>query len=88
MTELAGADRVAPGTIEAWQRHLGGEVDVGSLRAELVEGSLPRAFHDTAARDPERLALTIDDETITHGELDRLPARAGAWLQAPGIRAR
>ncbi len=85
MTELAGADRVAPGAVEAWQRHLGGEIDVDSLRAELVEGSLPRAFHDTAARDPERTALTVDDETITHGELDRLAARAGGWLQAQGI---
>ncbi len=85
MTELAGADRVAPGAVEAWQRHLGGEIDVDSLRAELVEGSLPRAFHDTAARDPERTALTVDDETITHGELDHLAARAGGWLQAQGI---
>ena len=85
MTELAGADRVAPGAIEAWQRHLGGEVDVDSLRAELVEGSLPRAFHYTAARDPERIALSVDDETITHGELDHLAARTGGWLQAQGI---
>jgi malonyl-CoA/methylmalonyl-CoA synthetase len=87
MTELAGADRVTPGAIEAWKRHLGEEIDGDgdSLRAELVEGTLPQAFHDTAMRDPERTALTIDDETISHGELDRLAARAGGWLRAQGI---
>ena len=85
MPELTGADQVAPGAIEAWERHLGRDVDPGALRAELVEGSLPQAFHNIAARYPERPALTIDDETTTHGELDRLAARTGGWLQAQGI---
>ena len=85
MPELTGADQVAPEAIEAWERHLGRDVDPGALRAELVEGSLPQAFHNIAARYPERPALTIDDETITHGELDRLAARTGGWLQAQGI---
>ena len=85
MTELAGADRVAPEAIEAWKRHLGEEIDADSLRAELAEGTLPQAFHDTAMRDPERTALTIDDEKISHGELDRLAARAGGWLRSQGI---
>ena len=85
MTELAGADRVAPGAIEAWRRHLGEEVDTEALRAELARGSLPRAFHERAARDPERVALTIDEEAITHGDLDRLAARVGGWLRAQGV---
>jgi malonyl-CoA/methylmalonyl-CoA synthetase len=85
MPELTGADQVAPGAIEAWERHLGRDVDPDALRAELVESSLPQAFHNIAARYPERPALTIDDETITHGELDRLAARTGGWLQAQGI---
>jgi non-ribosomal peptide synthetase component F len=78
MTELAGADRIAPGAAEAWRRHLGEEVDPGSL---------PRAFHETAARYPERTALTIDGEKITHGELDHLAARVGGWLRARGVGA-
>ena len=86
MTGLAGVDRVAPGTIQAWRRHLGGEVDdVDSLRRQLAEGSLPQAFHDTAMRHPERIALTIDDQTTTHGELNRLVAKAGGWLRAQEI---
>jgi malonyl-CoA/methylmalonyl-CoA synthetase len=86
MTELAGADRVAPGAIEAWRLHLGEEVGAGTLREELALGSLPRAFHETARRDPGRIALTIDDETITYGGLDRLAARVGGWLRAQGVR--
>ncbi len=85
MTGLTGAGRVAPKTIGAWERHLGREVEADSLWAELVEGTLPQAFHDTARRDPERTALTIDRQTITRGELDHLAARAGGWLQARGI---
>ena len=85
MTELTGVDQVAPAAVEAWRRHLGEEVDVAALRAELVEGSLARAFHDAAVRDPERPALTIDEETVTYGELDSLAARAGGWLRAQGI---
>ena len=85
MTELPGADKVTPGAIEAWKRHLGEEIEGASFRAELVEGTLLQAFYDTAMRDPERPALTIDDEMISHGELDRLAARAGGWLRAQGI---
>ena len=85
MTELARTGQVAPGAAEAWQRHLGREVDPDSLRAELIEGSLPQVFHDTAVRCGGQTALTVDDETITHGDLDHLAARAGGWLQARGI---
>jgi malonyl-CoA/methylmalonyl-CoA synthetase len=85
MTGLAGADRVAPGVIEAWRCHLGEEVDAGALRSELARGSLSQAFHETARRYPGRTALTIDGASITHGELDRLAARAGGWLQAQGV---
>ncbi len=85
MTKLADTGQVAPDTVQAWRRHLGEEVDAGSLQAELVEGCLTRAFHDTAARDPERPALIIDGEGITHGQLDRRAAEVGGWLRAQGI---
>jgi hypothetical protein len=77
MTELSDTSRIAPGALEAWQRHLGREIDAGTLRAELVEGSLPRAFHEVAVRAPNGAAMTIDDEEITHGKLDRLAATVG-----------
>jgi malonyl-CoA/methylmalonyl-CoA synthetase len=87
MTRPTDTDRVAPDTVRAWRRHLGEEIDAGPLRAELSEGSLPRAFHDTARRDPERYALNVDGEAITHGELDDLAARVGGWLRAQGFES-
>jgi malonyl-CoA/methylmalonyl-CoA synthetase len=85
VSELTETGRVDSETIRAWERHLGREVEADSLRAELVEGTLPQEFHDTATRDPERTALTIDEQKISHGELDRLAARVGGWLQVQGI---
>ena len=32
MTELSDTSRIAPGALEAWQRHLGREIDAGTLR--------------------------------------------------------
>lgn len=89
MTGSMSTAQPVPGTVEAWERHLGrrleGEAGVASLRAELTEGSLPQAFHATAKRHPKRTALVIDDVTITYEELDRLAAKAGGWLGARGV---
>ena len=85
MSELTDTGWVAPETIRAWERHLGREVEADSLRAKLVEGTLPQKFHDAATRYPERTALIIDGQKISHGELDRFAARVGGWLQAQGI---
>ena len=85
MTGPTDTARVAPDAVRAWRRHVGEEVDTASLRAELVEGSLPRAFHDTATRDPGRPALNVGGEAITRGDLDDLAARMGGWLRAQGI---
>ena len=87
MTDLPGPDVLTPGAVEAWGRHLGREVDADGLRAELAEGTLPGAFHEVAARDPGRIALTMDGETVTHGDLDGLAARAGGWIRGLGVEA-
>jgi malonyl-CoA/methylmalonyl-CoA synthetase len=76
---------LAPGALEAWELHLGREVDAEALRRELAEGNLPQAFHKTASRVSERTAITIDDVSVTHGELDRQAARLGGWLAERGI---
>ncbi len=85
MRRLAPTDRLAPGALEAWELHLGREVDAEALRTELAEGTLPQTFHKTASRVSERTALTIDDVSVTHGELDRRAARLGGWLTERGI---
>ncbi len=89
MTDSVSTAQPVAGTVEAWERHLGrrleGESSVASLQAELAEGSLPRAFHATTVRHPDRAALTIDGATVTHGALDRLAAKAGGWLREQDV---
>jgi malonyl-CoA/methylmalonyl-CoA synthetase len=71
----------------AWQRHLAGPaLDLGDLRDLLAAGSLHDAFHATARAHPDRLALTIDGVTRTHGDLDAAAARMSSLLRARGVR--
>jgi malonyl-CoA/methylmalonyl-CoA synthetase len=70
---------------EAWAGHLGEDVDPGALRARLVEGTLHGCFAATAARRPDALALDVDGERATHGELDARAARLAGWLRAEGV---
>ncbi len=74
------------GMAGAWRRHLAPGVDLQRALAGLTRGSLPEALGAAAASAPERLALEIDGEAVTHGELDRRAALVGGWLQARGIR--
>jgi malonyl-CoA/methylmalonyl-CoA synthetase len=85
MTDLPGPDRQAPGAVEAWRQHLGEEVDPEALRRNLSKGTLPQAFHEVVARDPERVALTIGGESVAYGELDSLAAKAGGWFRGQGV---
>ncbi|MDP9487409.1 MAG: long-chain fatty acid--CoA ligase, partial [Actinomycetota bacterium] len=89
MTDSVDTTQPVAGTVEAWERHLGrrleGEASIHSLRAELTEGSLPQAFQATAVRYPDRAALTVEGATITHGELDRLAAKAGGRLRVQDV---
>jgi malonyl-CoA/methylmalonyl-CoA synthetase len=70
---------------DAWSRHLGYEPEPQWLIRTLTAGSLPEAFHATAATGPDRPALTIDGVSRTHGELDAAAGCFAAWLRASGI---
>src|SRR3954447_27090191 len=72
--------------LAAWVRHLAKDVDPGALREELVAGSLPRAFAEAAARDPDRAALRGGGIELSYGELEADAGRIGAWLRARGVR--
>jgi len=72
--------------LAAWRRH-GADGDPQQLRAALAAGTLSEAFAATAARVPERPALTVDDRTTTHGELDAAAARVAGWLVERGLQA-
>jgi malonyl-CoA/methylmalonyl-CoA synthetase len=79
--------RPDPRTLAAWARHLGREAGADALVAELRSGSLPEAFHATAAAGPERPALSIDGERRSHGQLDRAAGTFGALLRERGVAA-
>ena len=76
----------SPESVRAWRRHLAREVEPAALRRELTAGSLSEAFAATARRVPDRLALTVGDRAMTHGELDARAARAAGGLRALGVR--
>ena len=57
--------------------------------AGLGEATIPGLAAASADRVPDRVALAIDGEQITHAELDAAAAQVAAWLAArldPGDR--
>lgn len=75
-------------TVASWARHLGRPVpDPDELRARLGAGSLAQEFARRAAAAPERPALTLGGETVSHGDLDRAAAAVGGWLREQGVVA-
>jgi malonyl-CoA/methylmalonyl-CoA synthetase len=82
---MATGNRYSEAMLHAWRSHLGSEFDPDVLLGELSTGTLSRAFHDTAIRYPERVALEVDGEKITHGELDSQASSVGGWLSSRGL---
>lgn len=78
-----------PQTLEAWSIHLGYQVrDHIRLREELAAGpTLPAAFSAVARRHPDEPALTIEDVTLTHGQIETEAAHAAAALRRMGARS-
>jgi acyl-CoA synthetase (AMP-forming)/AMP-acid ligase II len=72
-----------------WAAHLPGVTDIPAHAASLGEATIPGLAAESAARVPDRVALAIDGERVTHAELDAGAARAAGWLAAriqPGDR--
>ncbi len=65
---------------QGWQRHAPG-LETGPLGEATVHG----LAHTTAALRPDRPAITLDGDIVTHGALDDMAARAAAHF-APGDR--
>ncbi|HEV2217313.1 MAG TPA: AMP-binding protein [Candidatus Dormibacteraeota bacterium] len=64
----------------AWRRHLPNVPDIRRLVSELGDGTIHGLAHATAIAVPDKLAVRIGDESITHGELDDLASRFAASL--------
>ena len=71
-----------------WGLHLGTEIDPESTRAALSEGTLVSAAEAAAARWPDREALQVDDDAITHAELRDASRRLARWLSDHGAGPR
>jgi len=72
-----------------WAAHLPGVADIPAHVAGLGEATIPGLAAASADRVPDRVALEIDGELITHAELDAGAARVAGWLAArldPGDR--
>ena len=72
-----------------WAAHLPGVPDIPAHVAGLGEGTIPGLAAASADRVPDRVALAIDGEQITHAELNAAAAQVAAWLAArlaPGDR--
>ena len=72
-----------------WAAHLPGVTDIPAYVAGLGGATIPGLAAASADRVPDRVALEIDGEQITHAALDAGAAQVAAWLAtrlAPGGR--
>ncbi len=65
---------------DGWRTHLPGVADVRDYVAGLGEESLPALAAAAASAMPDRVAVTVDGEAVTHAELDDASGRVAAWL--------
>ena len=63
-----------------WRTHLPGVTDVPDYVARLGDESLPALAAASASAGPDRVAVTVDGEPVTHAELDEASGRVAAWL--------
>jgi acyl-CoA synthetase (AMP-forming)/AMP-acid ligase II len=57
-----------------------GAEDVDTLVERLGAATIPELAAASAARVPDRVAVAVDGQAITHGELDAGAARVAGWL--------
>ena len=67
-------------SLNGWRAHLPGVTDVPDYVARLGGDSLPALAAAAASAVPDRVAVTVDGEPVTHAALDDAAARVAAWL--------
>jgi acyl-CoA synthetase (AMP-forming)/AMP-acid ligase II len=67
-------------SLNGWRTHLPGVTDVPDYVARLGGDSLPALAAAAASAVPDRVAVTVDGEPVTHAALDEASARVAAWL--------
>jgi acyl-CoA synthetase (AMP-forming)/AMP-acid ligase II len=67
-------------SLAGWRQHLPGVADVQRYASALGEETIPALAAAAADRVPDRVAVTVDGEPVTHAELDDGAGRVAAWL--------
>ena len=76
-------------SLAGWRTHLPGVADVQDYVAGLGDETIPALAAAAASRVPDRVAVTVDGEPVTHARLDDEAGRVAAWLATrirPGDR--
>jgi acyl-CoA synthetase (AMP-forming)/AMP-acid ligase II len=67
-------------SLAGWRTHLPGVADPRLFAAGLGSETIPALAAAAADRAPDRVAVTVDGEPVTHAELDAAAGRMAAWL--------
>ena len=67
-------------SLAGWRTHLPGVADARSYVAGLGADTIPALAAAAASRVPDRVAVTVDGEPVTHAGLDDESGRVAAWL--------
>ena len=67
-------------SLAGWRTHLPDVADVQDYVAGLGDETIPVLAAAAASRVPDRVAVTVDGEPVTHAGLDDQAGRVGAWL--------
>ncbi len=92
MTDGAAAASWSPAgwSRAGWRAHLGApDADLDELVGRLGAATIPELAAESARRFPDRVAVTVDGQPITHAGLDAGARQVAAWLAArtePGDR--
>jgi acyl-CoA synthetase (AMP-forming)/AMP-acid ligase II len=76
-------------SLAGWRAHLPGVAGVEHYPARLGEDTIPQLAAASAGRVPDRVAVTVDGEPVTHAELDDAAGQVAGWLRRrvrPGDR--
>ena len=67
-------------SLAGWRTHLPGVADARDYVAGLGDETIPALAAAAASRVPDRVAVSVDGEPVTHARLDDGAARVAAWL--------
>jgi acyl-CoA synthetase (AMP-forming)/AMP-acid ligase II len=67
-------------SLAGWRTHLPGVADLRQFASGLGEETIPALAAAAADRAPDRVAVTVDGEPVTHAELDDAAGQVAAWL--------